>query len=571
MANLGSIKVGPYGKYYAYVDHGERKNLGLSDQGEDLTPDQLDELIDKETLTFMKDGVEIHAKLVSYFNKHKNNWAQFISYKGADELAVIEGSADLSTSIEADVAIIEEHKDDIIFFYSNNVDFYAESKTAKKLSKLGLSKKYMAATFFTELRDVTKVAIYYGKTNEFKDTSKHVWTMLLKNGARTGYYRVARTEISVAEYNRLLDEEKERKEKEAAEKEAKNKAWDEKIAELKAWVDDLKKKVFTDASTLPKEEIIKNLEPIVASVPYKFSNTSGYPRKMAEILDYPKIEFRLRYSCLDKSDLEEAKARTLKELRQYYDFYRYRFVRKTIYEQVKKDGLEAVVDSVPIDLALDLGRFTQLKRALKKCKKGIDAVYFICYDMYQDTEDIEILRQSILNMLKTYHEFYDFPAKDIKALAKFVAAHNMKEYYDRVLEYDEAIEVILDNSKDRVLKKRALTSIAGGGRMDLSFLKTKSFYFEKKAKVRENIILNDPVALLDDLRKLIPAFNASSDVAILTNIELQPDGWSYVYQFYTYSDDASGKDFDGRRIQYMTRLYNSDKTEDKRIYFDYDI
>ena len=89
MANLGSIKVGAYGKYYAYVDHGERKNLGLSDQGEDLTPDQLDELIDKETLTFMKDGVEIHAKLVSYFNKHKNKWAQFISYKGADELEVI--------------------------------------------------------------------------------------------------------------------------------------------------------------------------------------------------------------------------------------------------------------------------------------------------------------------------------------------------------------------------------------------------------------------------------------------------------------------------------------------------
>ena len=570
MANLGSIKVGAYGKYYAYFDHGERKNLGLGDQGEDLTPDQLDELIDKATLTFTKDGVEIRAKLVSYFNKHKNRWAQFISYKRADELEVIEGSADLSTSIEADVAIIEENKDKIIFFYSDNVDYYAEAKTAKYLSELGLSKKYMAATFSTELLDVTKVAIYYGKKNEFKDTSKHVWTILLKNGARTGY-RVARTEISVAEYNRLLDEEKkERKEKEA-EKEAKNKAWDEKTAELKAWVDDLKKKVFADASTLPTEEIVKNLEPVVASVPFKFSNTAGCPRRMAEILNYLKLELRLCYSCLDKSDLEEVKTRTLKELRQYYDYHTYRLVRKTIYEQVKKDGLEAVVDSVPIDLALDLGRFTQLKRALKKGKKGIDAVYFICYDMYQDTEDIELLRQSILNMLKTYHEFYDFPAKDIKALAKFIATHNMKEYYDIVLGYDEAVEVILDNSKDRVLKKRALTSIAGGGRMDLSFLKTKSFYFEKKAKVRENIIINDPVTLLDDLRKLIPAFNASSDVAILTNIELQPDGWSYVYQFYTYSDDASGKDFDGRRIQYMTRLYNSDKTEDKRIYFDYDI
>ena len=55
MANLGSIKVGPYVKYYVYVDHGERKNLGLSDQGEDLTPDQLDELIDKVTITFTKD------------------------------------------------------------------------------------------------------------------------------------------------------------------------------------------------------------------------------------------------------------------------------------------------------------------------------------------------------------------------------------------------------------------------------------------------------------------------------------------------------------------------------------
>ena len=102
--------------------------------------------------------------------------------------------------------------------------------------------------------------------------------------------------------------------------------------------------------------------------------------------------------------------------------------------------------------------------------------------------------------------------------------------------------------------------------MNTDFLKDKSFYFEHTVKLKDNIIVNDPIKLLNDLKELIPEYNYGSDVAILTNIILNPDGYSFTYQFYTFSNDASGKDMDGRRTKYMTVLYN--RSHDPKIYFD---
>ena len=101
--------------------------------------------------------------------------------------------------------------------------------------------------------------------------------------------------------------------------------------------------------------------------------------------------------------------------------------------------------------------------------------------------------------------------------------------------------------------KPLLTSIAGTSRAN--YLKDKTFYFERRARLKDDIILFKPIELLEDLRDCIKAFNVSSNVAILTNIELDADE-TFIFQFYTFSDESDGSDFDGRRIQYMTKIYN---------------
>ena len=73
---------------------------------------------------------------------------------------------------------------------------------------------------------------------------------------------------------------------------------------------------------------------------------------------------------------------------------------------------------------------------------------------------------------------------------------------------------------------------------------------------------------MDRLRDLIPLYNVTSDVAVLHNIELDATGEEFTYQFYTFSKDNNGDDFDGRRLQYMTRLYNQHYVPS--IYFEYD-
>ena len=70
---------------------------------------------------------------------------------------------------------------------------------------------------------------------------------------------------------------------------------------------------------------------------------------------------------------------------------------------------------------------------------------------------------------------------------------------------------------------------------------------------------------------LLPVYNANSDVNVLTNIILEDDGgYVYKFQFYTFSDTQDGSDMDGRRLQYLARLYNSNKDDAHKIYFSYD-
>ena len=146
------------------------------------------------------------------------------------------------------------------------------------------------------------------------------------------------------------------------------------------------------------------------------------------------------------------------------------------------------------------------------------------------------------------------PEKDRKAIAKFIAKYKLSDYYERISKYDDVLEVLIDESKDPKLLKPILNSIAGTSRANC--LKDKTYYFEKRGRLRRDVILYKPIELVEELRKHIKEFNVSSDVAILTNIELDSDA-SFIFQFYTFAKtDGDTSGFDGRRMLNLTRIYN---------------
>lgn len=243
-------------------------------------------------------------------------------------------------------------------------------------------------------------------------------------------------------------------------------------------------------------------------------------------------------------------------------------VRNNLFIQARND-LEKCVEGVSTDEALNLGYFFTLKTLLVKIKSQDDALFIICNQSFQDIQDVNELRKRLLYLLRVYYDFHNINEKNVLALAKFSAVHNIKDYLDAILEFDEAIEVIVNNTADKELIKKGLSKIAGTSKVN--FLKDSSFYFEKTATIKkcvdgDVVIVINPVQLVEELRELIPLYNERSMAAILVNLVLNPDE-SIVYQFYSYSKDDKGKDMDGRRLQYLAKLYNYNHK--KKVYFTY--
>jgi len=570
--SLGTIKTGQYGKYYSYYYDHKWQNLGLKDQGINLTPDQIDELITKEILVFKDDNNnDVTAKLITYYNEKKKQYCKYIHYAG--------GSV-INADINADLATLEKYKGKIVQIFSENKEYWNDKKTENFINNtLKLSQPYYCKSQITIVPTFMKVEIYYGKSR--KDTSNILMTMYLKqtgNRLSIDYYHTDEyKEATEAEYRvEEAQVEAEKKAKEAKIAASRN-MYDQKKAEAKHWINSLCDQIWgTPREKRSREEVLKAVLPMIQGIPNSITASSYVPRPVHEILTdatvdafYNWANWKIEEPEYWEEQYDKLKNLVLRDLRQWYDYAVLKNVRHSIYKNVVENGLGAVVDPIAFDDALNLDVFTKFKKAIKA--KTIDAPKYICYEMFLDVLEPEQLRKNILNMLKTYHEFYDFPAKDIKSLAKFIATHNLKDYYDRIMDFDEAIEVIIDHSKDKAFKKRVLSSIAGGGRIDLSFLQQKSFYFEKKAQVKEDRAVWDPIKVLDDLKALIPEYNFGSEVAVMTNVILDADGYTYTFQFYTFSEDANGKDMDGRRLQYITRLYNRGKNEKNKLYFRYNL
>ena len=580
---MGKVLPGKYGKnyYYSYKDE-NGKTVGLpitywtyKDYYEPgyLTNDMIDAMIAGKTITFevpAKNGTKktISAHLKPYVAKRGTSTyiIEFISKEDSD-----------------DVKLIEKNADKIVTSYYEpsakwGFDF---TKPQAIVNSLGLANAWKTWA--------DKSLHYNDIDNDIHENAVQCFTIDVyqvnnsKNKIKL-YGKVYKNQVTVLTEEQYKAEDKKaqayvdaknakrdaeatararvRKDVEAAEKICADWANDiyERLAGKKGF------EFITEALS------ITNNAPVDESLYTKIINTY-YLQSLKRFVfdshkytDSPLYTRYITYEKYDQAAIDEYKKAIINRLAAYTEFIDFKNIRQRIYDDIQQNGLDFVTDFIDINVALDIGKFKEVKKILLKYKD--DPVKAICFNMYKEIFDKAELQDRILNLIKIYHEFYDFPEKDRKALAKFIAVHKLSDYYDAISQYDDVLDTLIDTSKDPKLLKPLLGSIAGTPRANV--LKDKTFYFELNTTLRDDILvrLQKPVELLDRLRDLIKEYNVGSNVCIISNIELNPDD-SFTFCFYTYSDDTNGEDFDGRRVQYLTRIYNQHYPNEK-IYFNYD-
>ena len=556
---------GPYGWYYKYIDvDGTKRNLSIKN-------DIYNNYVSKGYMTIDHIESMTQGKTISFTVPRKSGsgeytvTAKLIPYTRVDggTTKIIEITLDQSKD---DVIIKSKSKELLNVFYKDQKFDY--HRVQDYISQLDLEYTWKTFAEYQKLDTTSIAAINCYIANSSKSNKFSIYGMVENSDL---------VEIDEAKYKSLKADYESKRQK--AQEEADH-IYEEiyKVrAELKAWLKDIEEKIFKGNKTISGAEFISNVEAITNNI-----NTPNLEDRVRGLVNsrsaqsinyssyYEKVEKEI-YSINsnnynDSAFIEDIKNKYLNNLKTLAYYKKLRSVRDNIYKEYKNNGIESLTDNIDIDTALSLGYFTQVKKALTKYKK--DAPRYIIYEMHKDIIDTDELKEHILNMLKIFYDFYDMPEKDRKAIAKFVAQNRLKDYYDTVSQFDDVLEILIDNSRDPKLTKPLLEGIAGTAKANV--LKDKTYYFEKRGRLRGNIILYKPIELLDELRNCIKEFNISSSVAILTNIELDVDE-SFIFQFYTFADsEGDEKGFDGRRMLNLTRIFNRGKDKDHKIGFLFD-
>lgn len=556
---------GPYGWYFSYTDEaGKKKNLSIFKEVYEnyfapgyMTEDHLEQLVTGKTVTFTtpkKSGsgvVTVTAKLIPY------------TRKDGKETRIIDIQTDLA---DDDVTIKAKGKALLESYYDGTRFSYTRPQNLIKTFDLSTEWR----TYAQDFRCGTDWVFYVKCYRPFvRNDAGYTFYGKLANG------RVE--EIDEGQFNKIQADYKAKREQEQAEFDRKSKESDEVKNELLKWIKDIESKIWTSGSTVSTAQLIENADKfLTVSVPNLEDRVAGmlnsnasYKLKLSDYFDSAKNEVKRNITMANYTDAsigEDIKNRLLNNIKTYVEYSRVIEFRNKMFKEYQSTGLEAMTILVDVDNALSLGYFPTVQRALTKYKQ--DAPRYIIYNMYREIIDLKILEEHLLNMLKIYYDFYDMPEKDRKSIAKYVAQHKLSDYYDKVRDWDEVLEILIDNSRDPRLTKPLLEGIAGTSKANV--LKNKTYYFEKRGRLRNNILLYKPIELVEELRKHIKEFNASSGVAILTNIELDADE-SFVFQFYTFADaEGDEKGFDGRRMLNLTRIYNRGKDKDHKIGFYFD-
>ena len=566
MAN--TVLHGPYGWYYQYIDEtGKKRNLSIfNDIYENyisngyFTEVHLEAIVHGKTVTFTvpkKSGggnITVTAKLIPY------------TRKDGKETKII----DFQTDQDNDENIIKAKGEDIIKSYWDGSRFNY-SKPQAFIDKLDLSQPW---------KTWSQNQIINGQ----KFCFVKCYRPRVRQDAGITFYGMIENENLV-----LISEEsykvaiKEAEEKEAKDHEEYLKHYDAmRSVKLDAfkWLDAIKAQLWPNGAVLTNAQLVANAESIVASVNVPnlkdrvvgmLESKTMYKTNLAVYFNNAETEINNNITVknyTEPSVVDDIKTRFIHNIKTYVEYYKVKQFRENIYQTYLTKGLDDMTASINIDNALSLGYFPTVQKVLVKYKS--EAPKYIIYNMYKEIIDCKVLEEHLLNMLKIYYDFYNMPENDRKSIAKYVAKNKLSDYYDQVRDWDDVFEILIDNSRDPKLTKPLLEGIAGTAKANV--LKNKTYYFEKRGRLKGNIILYKPVELVEELRQHIREFNVSSNVAILTNIELDADE-SFIFQFYTFADgEGDEKGFDGRRMLNLTRIYNRGKDKDHKIgfYFDND-
>lgn len=585
---MADIKKGTYGYYYAYTDDaGKEQSIYIPDwlfnayiRPGYLTTDMIDKMLAGNHVDINSTD-KIHDGYIGPYTNPKNNRTSNVIY--------IKDKVDktLNTKDE-DFIKVKANLDKIVMaLYTPSgrwtTDFYGPGRFLATLGLNHVWKTWMITdrNYAVEIINnaIRNVHIYTLKIYPDRSrTDKYVIYGYLKveygkaESITEGQFQSIQAKD--AEIRKKINDEYKKHEAEKARIQAEVDAVRKVYSD---WLDEL----HTIANNGTQEEKIKNLNDFIGPVSSSDDLLIGlltsnskihFSNDLSEVIhiEILDVKYKINSNNYTKDNLvNDLKESFKKKLKLRIEMADLKLVRDYIYKQLKSAGLAATVEGVVIDEALDLGRFKEVKKILLKYKS--DPEYAIVYNTFLDTIDKTVLKENILNFLKIYYDFYDMPEKDRKSIAKFIAKHKLSEYYDQIRGFDDVTETLIDNSRDPRLTKPILESIAGTSRADI--LKNKTYYFEKRGRLRSNIFLNKPIELIDRLKDCIKEFNASSGVAILTNIELDADE-SFIFQFYTFADgEGDDSEFDGRRMLNMTRIYNrrfASSEPDKKIGFVFD-
>lgn len=538
---MANVLHGQWGYYYPYSDETGKHGLKILDwvyskyyQPGYLTDELIEEMLADKIITFEVPGKgDIRAQLVPYVNK-KGISTKIIKFLDSD-----------STKIDDSRAIAANSEKIATSYWDASTSRFNYKLPQMEIDSLELDKRWKTYARYDYISDDQM----YGTIKIYRPKARKDDSIIL--------YCLVNT--STGECKESSEEEiKTLKAKIRAEYDEITRLNKEARAPLTTFVNDIVNAIWGGSSLTIKDFVI-NAEPIVGSVDVPNLEELVKGLMTSKNIPYLNTYFdnaRRSISCIDRNSSEEEKNeiknKLLKQLKIRHEYEKSKNVRRELYQRIEDEGLQSVVEDIDIDTALDLGYFKEVKKILVKYKTNVEKA--ICFYMYPEIIDRVELETRLLNLLKVYYDFYDMPEKDRKSIAKFIAKHKLSDYYDRISRYDDILEVLIDNSRDPKLLKPILNDIAGTSRA--SCLKDKTYYFEKRGRLRRDVILYKPIELVEELRKHIKEFNVSSDVAVLTNIELDADA-SFIFQFYTFANtegDTSG--FDGRRMLNLTRIYN---------------
>mgnify|MGYP000261247160 CR=1 FL=1 len=555
MANATVLK-GPYGFYYPYSDETGNHGIKILDEVYEkyykhgyLTDKHLEAMINGANITFNvpnKSGsgfTEVKAKIIPYTNKQGKTCKiiQFSSNKLDDNKLIIANAEKIACS-----------------YWSNGRFNYM--KPQEELNKLDLDQSWRtwATNSYLNGKRYGEIKVYRPRARKNDDI------FLYCEVNNDNCILITEEQFKSAQ---ALDRTRREEEYEKARIEQ------EKIVkvmkDMNNWLDSVIDIIWPGGASVTNTQLIDNANQLVSNI-----NVSNIDDRVLGLVSSKTFAGNISYyiqetrkdisrinsnNYQDTAFLENIKVKLLNNIKVFIKYLTITQVRKDLLAEYNQSGLASMTDSIDIDTALNLGYFHTVQKVLVKYKQ--DSPKYIINNMYLEVIDEKELKEKLLNLLKIYYDFYDMPEKDRKAIAKYIAKHKLSDYYDRISKFDDVLETLIDESRDPKLTKPILESIAGTSRANC--LKDKTFYFEKRGRLRDNILLYKPIELVDMLRSHIKEFNASSDVAILTNIELDSDE-SFIFQFYTFAGNNSAEgEFDGRRMLNLTRIFNRHHPKEK--------